>query len=105
MEPQSVHERRRELQILDVREDDEWSAGHIDGARHIALDALPARVAELDRARPVVTVCRSGNRSGKAAAALTRAGLTVHNMDGGMRRWARDGLPISGSDGRPGRVA
>jgi rhodanese-related sulfurtransferase len=104
MDPRSVHERRDDVQIVDVREDEEWAAGRIDGARHVPLAQLPSRLGELDRDRPVVTVCRSGNRSGQAAAYLRQAGLSAHNMDGGMKRWARDGLPFSTPDGRPGRV-
>jgi len=105
MDPSNVHQRRDELQIIDVREDEEWAAGRIAGAHHIPLTQLPARVTELDRDRPVVTVCRSGNRSGQAADYLTQAGLSAHNMDGGMKRWAREGLPFSAPDGRAGRVA
>lgn len=104
MEPRSVHLRRDDLQIVDVREYDEWAAGRIAGARHIPLAELPARLAELDRDRPVVTVCRSGNCSGQAAAYLTRAGLSALNMDGGMKRWSRERLPFSTPDGRPGRI-
>ena len=47
MDPNTVHERRYEVQILDVREDDEWTAGRIEGARHIPLGQLAARVGEL----------------------------------------------------------
>lgn len=105
MEPTTVHGRRDEVQLLDVREDDEWSAGRIDGALHIPLGQLPARVAELDRDRPVVTVCRSGGRASKAAELLTRAGLDAQTMDGGMTQWANSGLPVTTPDGRPGTVA
>lgn len=104
MDPRSVHQRRDEVQIVDVREADEWAAGRIDGARHIPLSELPARLGELARDRPVVAVCRSGNRSGRAADYLSRTGLSAHNMDGGMKRWAREGLPFSTPDGHPGRV-
>jgi rhodanese-related sulfurtransferase len=105
MDPRTVYQRRDELQIVDVREYDEWVAGRIEGARHIPLAELPARVPELDRGRLVVTVCRSGNRSGHAADFLTHAGLSAQNMDGGMKRWARDGLPFSAPAGGPGRIA
>ena len=52
MDPEDVDTRRHELQLLDVREDVEWNAGHIDGARHIPLDELAGRVEELDRVEP-----------------------------------------------------
>jgi rhodanese-related sulfurtransferase len=97
----------RALTVLDVREHDEWDAGHIDGARHVPLAALGSLVADsvgLDPSRPVVAVCRSGNRSARAAAALRTAGLTVHNMAGGMTAWAEAGLPVTSSSGTPGTI-
>lgn len=105
MDPHTVNERREQLQIIDVREDEEWAAGRMDGARHIPLDQLSARLTELDRDRPVVTVCRSGGRSSKAVDELTQAGLSAEIMDGGMEQWASAGLPVTTPDGNPGRVA
>jgi rhodanese-related sulfurtransferase len=84
MDPRTVDERRDEVQILDVREDEEWAAGRIEGARYIPLGLLPGRVGELDRDRPVVTVCRSGGRAGKATEMLAQAGWDVQTMDGGI---------------------
>lgn len=88
--------------LLDVREDDEWAAGHAPGAVHVPLGTL--RAADLPTDRPVVAVCRSGNRSGVAAAALAQAGLEVVNMAGGMTAWAAAGLPVVTTDGSPGQV-
>jgi rhodanese-related sulfurtransferase len=105
MDPRTVQQRREELQILDVREDDEWAAGRIDAAVHIPLNQLPARLSELDRDRPVVTVCRTGGRAGKAAEQLTTAGLSAQVMEGGMQQWEREQLPFTTPDGRPGSVA
>lgn len=84
MDPKIVEANRQDIQVLDVREDDEWAAGRIDGAVHIPLGELDRRVDELDRNRPVVTVCRSGGRAGKAAEVLGGAGLTAEVMAGGM---------------------
>ena len=90
------------VSLLDVREDDEWDSGHIDGATHVPLRRLhPAAV---DRNRPIVAVCHSGHRSAVATAHLRNAGLTVHNLTGGMVAWLRAGLPVVASDGRPGTV-
>jgi rhodanese-related sulfurtransferase len=105
MDPRTVHDRRGELQILDVREDEEWAAGHIDGAVHIPLGQLPQRIGELDAQRPVVTVCRSGGRAAKAADLLISSGRRAAVMDGGMQRWARENLPFNAADGSPGTVA
>lgn len=88
--------RQRAVQVVDVREDDEWREGHIDGATHIPLGSLAARVAELDRDQPVVMVCRSGNRSMVAAKTLTQAGFRdVANLEGGMISWGRSGHPLT----------
>ena len=88
--------------LLDVREDDEWAAGHAPGAVHVPMGAL--RAADLPTDRLVVAVCRSGNRSGVAAAGLAQAGLEVVNMAGGMTAWAAAGLPVVTTDGSPGQV-
>ena len=105
MDTETVQANRQDLQVLDVREDDEWAAGRIEGAVHIPLGELDRRVDELDRNRPVVTVCRSGGRAGKAAELLSGAGLSAEVMDGGMTQWDKDKLPFTTPDGRPGHVA
>jgi rhodanese-related sulfurtransferase len=90
--------------LLDVREDAEWQAGHAPKARHIPLHRLPARLGDLPSNRTVITVCRSGGRSARAAALLAREGRDVLNLAGGMHAWAQAGLPVVASGGRPGRV-
>jgi rhodanese-related sulfurtransferase len=102
--PQDVSKRRSELHLLDVREQDEWDAGHIDGAQHIPLGELGARLAELPKDRLVVAVCRSGSRSDRAAKGLRGNGLEAENLDGGVTAWSRAGLPLVAKDGGPGRV-
>jgi len=97
MNPRQVLDQKQGLQIIDVREPDEWAGGHIEGAHHIPMNDVPARLGEIDRDRPVVTVCRSGARSGQVATYLAQAGFTVHNMEGGMSTWQRQGLPVDGS--------
>jgi rhodanese-related sulfurtransferase len=99
-----VHEGQKDLQILDVREDDEWAAGRVEGAVHIPLGQLATRQGELDSDLPVVTVCRTGGRASKAAEQLAASGMSVQVMEGGMEGWEREGLPISTPEGRPGRV-
>lgn len=91
--------------LLDVREDVEWRSGHAPGARHIPLNRLPHRIKDLPPRRTIITVCRSGARSARAAAFLAREGHEVMNLTGGMMAWARAGLPVVASGNRPGRVA
>jgi len=99
IQPHSLEEVGTDVQVVDVREADEFDGplGHIAGARLIPMDELPARLTELDRARPVVTVCRSGTRSAQAAVLLAKAGLpNVANLAGGMLRWRAEGRSAEG---------
>ena len=91
--------------LLDVREPRDWQAGHAPKARHIPLSQLARRASELPNGRAVVTVCRSGSRSARAAAQLARDGRQVSNLTGGMHAWARAGLPVVAKGGGPGRIA
>ncbi|HEY6276064.1 MAG TPA: rhodanese-like domain-containing protein [Streptosporangiaceae bacterium] len=87
--------------LLDVREPDEWEAGHVPGALHIPLGQLSARAGEIGRDREVYVICRSGHRSGRAARALAGAGWQVHNVAGGMTGWQAAGRPMTSDDGQP----
>jgi rhodanese-related sulfurtransferase len=79
--------------VLDVREPDEWAAGHIPGATLIPLGQLTSRLAELPQNQPIVVVCRSGNRSATGRDLLLDAGFAeVTSMGGGMNAWASQGL-------------
>ncbi|HEV8535485.1 MAG TPA: rhodanese-like domain-containing protein [Candidatus Limnocylindria bacterium] len=104
MLPQEVSKRRSELLLLDVREQDEWDAGHIDGAQHIPLGQLAGKLGEVPTGRPLVTVCRSGSRSDRAAKALKQSGYDAQNLEGGVTAWSRAGLPLVAKGGGPGRV-
>ncbi|MBV1778992.1 rhodanese-like domain-containing protein [Paeniglutamicibacter sp. ABSL32-1] len=88
-------QRRPTDQLLDVREDFEITEGMIPGALHIPMGELNTRLDELDRTRPVIVICRSGNRSARVADALTGAGFTADTMAGGMIAWQRAGLPVT----------
>jgi glyoxylase-like metal-dependent hydrolase (beta-lactamase superfamily II)/rhodanese-related sulfurtransferase len=97
--PQALAEHARAAQIVDVRQPDEFNGplGHIGGARLVPLDELAARANELDRARPVVAVCRSGARSARAALLLQKAGFAeAANLAGGMLRWRAEGHSVEG---------
>jgi sulfur dioxygenase len=100
IEPGWVEEHATELQIVDVREADEFAGplGHIVGALLLPLGELEKRAAELLKDRPVITVCRSGARSAQAAAILRKVGFgKVANLAGGMLRWRAQNLPAQGA--------
>jgi rhodanese-related sulfurtransferase len=102
IEPDWVAEHAGELQIVDVREPNEYSGdlGHIPGARLIPLGELAASKEALEADRPIVTVCRSGGRSAQAVVLLERAGFKkVANLAGGMLSWNRHRLPVSREGG------
>ncbi|MDP9408563.1 MAG: rhodanese-like domain-containing protein [Actinomycetota bacterium] len=101
MDPRTVQERRGQVQLVDVREPDEWAVGYIEGSTHIPLGVLPVRLGELDPAVPVVTVCRSGGRAAQAAELLTERGLSASVLDGGITRWQSERLPLVTPDTRP----
>jgi rhodanese-related sulfurtransferase len=95
---------RAEHHLVDVREDDEWQAGHIEGAQHIPLGELGERLSELPSGRRVLAVCRSGGRSGAAVKRLRELGYDAENLDGGVTAWSKAGLPLVDGAGGPGRV-
>ena len=83
-----------ELQIIDVRSPEEWSHGHLPGARHIPLASLPDRLGEIDPAKPVVLHCRGGGRSAIATSLLLSRGIAnASNLEGGYDAWVAQGLP------------
>lgn len=90
--------------LVDVREPEEWRSGHAPKARHIPLAQLSARAKDLPANRQILLVCRSGNRSARAAKLLAGQRADVANVRGGMSAWQRMGLPVVGKGGRPGRV-
>ena len=94
--PQRVAELLEEgaVELIDVREPYEWEAGRIPGARHIELERLAGRSAEIDRERPVVFQCRLGARSAMATAAFRAAGWDAYNLAGGIQAWADAGLAM-----------
>ncbi|WP_417221124.1 rhodanese-like domain-containing protein [Arthrobacter sp.] len=92
---EDTNRRRATDQVLDVREDLEIAEGMIPGALHIPMGDLDARVGEIEKNRPVIVVCRSGNRSARVADALNSAGFAADTMAGGMAAWQQAGLPTT----------
>lgn len=90
--------------LLDVREDDEWAAGHAPSAVHVRLSQVPSELAAMPSERTVVAVCRAGGRSQQAATFLREQGIDAVNLAGGMQAWAGSGLGVVTDDGRPGTV-
>ena len=91
--------------LLDVREDDEWAAGHADAAHHVPLGELGSRVEDLPTDRAIAVICRSGARSARATKALLDAGFPAVNVAGGMQAWQADGGEVVRDDGSAGTVA
>ncbi|MCA0971278.1 rhodanese-like domain-containing protein [Halobacillus litoralis] len=90
IQPKEVEQKLNQgenLNIIDVREDDEVAEGMIPGAKHIKLGTIDERAGELDSSKSYIMVCRSGGRSGKATQILEQKGLDVTNMEGGMMSW------------------
>jgi rhodanese-related sulfurtransferase len=88
-----------EAELIDVRRDYEYEAGHLGGARHVEVNELTAQADSIPRDRTVVFYCRSGNRSGMAAQAFREAGWDAHNLAGGIIAWTEAGLPLEPEGG------
>jgi rhodanese-related sulfurtransferase len=83
--------------VLDVREESEYADGHVLNSKHIALGKLKQRIGELEkyRERPVIVICRSGQRSASACILLGKQGFAqVYNLSGGILAWQKASLPL-----------
>ena len=88
-----------EVELVDVRTDEEHGAGHIAGDHHLPIDRLAQGAAELQSSKPLVFYCRVGERSAVAADALSAAGREAYSMAGGLLAWADRGLPLAPEGG------
>jgi rhodanese-related sulfurtransferase len=86
-------------QLIDVRTDVEFEAGHIPGARHVPLADIQTEAAGLEKTKPVLLYCRSGNRSGPAADAFAASGWDAHSVEGGLIAWSESGLELEPEGG------
>ncbi|MFB7368448.1 rhodanese-like domain-containing protein [Streptomyces sp. NPDC056222] len=99
--------RDRTAALLDVREADEYQAGHAPGALHVPLSRLAAAGADTPGSRDghsLVLICRSGKRSRQAARLLAERGVEAVDVTGGMIAWAEEGLPVQDAHGQAGTV-
>jgi rhodanese-related sulfurtransferase len=83
-----------DVQIIDVRTDDEWAEGRIAGSRHVELNELTAAADSIDRDRQVVFICSSGNRSAMAAEAFRLSGYDAYSLAGGLTAWTEQGREL-----------
>ncbi len=92
--------------VLDVREPEEWEAGHPAGAHHVPMMTVPHHLAELPTDEPIVVLCRHGHRSAQVVGYLAANGFdNVVNLDGGIVEWVAAGLQLVTDDGRPPSIA
>jgi len=80
--------------LLDVREEDEWSAGHAPEAMHIPMGEVPGRLDEIPAEAQLLVVCKAGGRSARVVAYLDQVGRSAVNVEGGMAAWAAFGRPL-----------
>src|SRR4029453_13550326 len=102
--PVPASELPQDAVVLDVREDDEWVHGHIEGATHIPMGDIPSRLDDLPEGDPLYVTCRGGGRSARVAAWLNKNGSDAVNVAGGTRRAGpnkngRDGVNVPGGMG------
>lgn len=93
----NVHELQAMLDdavLVDVREEYEFVEGHVDGSRLIPLGTLPQHVDDLPKDKDIYLICRSGNRSAKAAEFLATMGFSTRNVTGGVIAWSAAGYEL-----------
>lgn len=90
--------------LLDVREPDEWAAGHVETAVHIPIGQVTGRLGDIPQGDPLYVICRSGSRSARVADFLRGRGTKAVNVAGGMKDWAASGKPMVSDTIRPPEV-
>jgi rhodanese-related sulfurtransferase len=91
--------------LIDVREPDEWAAGHVPRSTHLPMMEIPGRTAEIPTEGDVVIVCRSGQRSANVVLYLMKQGWdNLRNLEGGLQEWVAAGRDLVTEEGRGGRV-
>jgi rhodanese-related sulfurtransferase len=90
--------------LLDVRELDEWTAGHAPDAQLMPMMTVPEHLDELPRDREILVICRTGSRSARVTEFLVAQGFDAHNVFGGLSAWVASGHEVVTDDGKPGTV-
>ena len=86
---------KEELTILDVRSQNEWSSGHIEGSINISVNNLMSNKNKIPVDKPIVVICRSGSRSNLAAMMLDKLGKhSIYNVPAGVSGWKRSSFPL-----------
>ena len=88
--------------MIDVRSRDEWTAGHVEGSDRVASSEVNSNT--VGRADAVITVCRNGSKSKRAAKRLAKEGYRVYHVKGGLEAWTALGLSIVSSNGARARI-
>jgi len=101
MKPKDVLEQRETAQLIDVREASELNEGYIEGSIHIPMGELQQRLSEIDKDRPVIAVCHLGQRSERTAKFLRSHGYDADTLEGGMKAWESERLPLAGKPAPP----
>ena len=81
--------------LVDVRQPEEYEAGHVPGAKLIPLADVVARTGEIPREGPVYVICQSGPRSQRAADFYRNRGIEAYNVDGGTKAWMEAGHDVA----------
>jgi len=90
--------------LIDVREQDEWDAGHHSEARHIPMGTISEKVNEFETSENYIIICRSGGRSGKVCSFMGEEGIESYNLTGGMNKLSLTSEKIINSNGNNGIV-
>jgi rhodanese-related sulfurtransferase len=101
MLPLEAHELLGDALFVDVREAEEYAAGHVEGSVHIPIGSIALRWLDLAGRGQVVVVCQIGQRSGLAADFLQGHGIDAHNLEGGLEAWSRAGLGLTAASPEP----
>lgn len=102
LQPSEVAQRHEagEIQLVDVREQFEYDAGHVPGSLHISMDGIVQRASEIDKDKPVAFICLMGTRSAMVTDHFRQQGYDAYNVSGGFAQWFLERLPTEPEDAK-----